>query len=106
MPMPSLMLALLSAAARAPDFSGIWLADLDTQSLPAHPDVYLVAHRQYRCDSCEPPRDYPADGRPHPVPGDANVTSESVTIAGARTIVTRIVGPALTRETRMTVARD
>jgi hypothetical protein len=81
------------------------VSDLDTQSgLPT--DIYLVANGSYRCDSCTPPRAYPADGRPRPVPGDPQVTSESVTIAGPRTIVTRIDGSTLARVTTMAVSAD
>lgn len=90
--------------ARSP-FDGRWVSDLDTQSgLPT--DVYLVRDGIYRCDSCEPKRDYPADGRPHPVPGDPQVLWESVTVAGPRTIVTRIEDPTRSRVTTMTVAPD
>lgn len=104
-PFAAAFVLALQAPAASP-FTGTWLADLGSQHLPDHPDVYLVARGRYRCDSCRPARDYPADGRAHAVPGDADVASESVTVAGPRTIVTRIVGPALVRATRMTVARD
>jgi hypothetical protein len=105
--LPLLLAALaVPAAARANSpFDGQWVADLDTQSgLPT--DVYRVANGTYRCDSCTPPRAYPADGRPHSIPGDPQVAWESVTIAGPRTIVTRIEGPTLSRVTTMTVAPD
>ena len=84
-------------------FDGSWVADLDTQS-GLGSDVYLVSHGLYACKSCEPPRSYPADGKPHPVPGDPDVTFEAVTISGSRSIVTHIVGPPLDRTTNMTVA--
>ena len=86
-------------------FDGNWVADLDNESGLAT-DVYLVSDRHYTCKSCEPPRAYLADGKPHPVPGDPDVTSESVMITGPRTIVTHIVGPPLDRTTTMTVAAD
>lgn len=93
-----------SARANSP-FNGAWVADLDTQS-GLGSDVYLVRGGTYRCTTCEPPRAYPADGKPHLVSGDPDVTSESVTITGPRTIVTHIVGPPLDRTTTMTVADD
>lgn len=86
-------------------FDGDWVADLDTQSGLAT-DMYLVRDGHYTCTSCEPPRSYPADGRPHSIPGDPDVTSEAVTITGPRTIVTHIVGVPLDRSTTMTVAPD
>jgi hypothetical protein len=108
--LPLLALLLLvtgaPAATKTSGFTGTWLADLSSQTLPPYPDVYLVADGTYRCDSCVPPRTYPADGKPHPVPGDPEVTSESVTVSGPRSIVTRIEGPSMTRMTTMTVAPD
>jgi hypothetical protein len=92
------------AAARSP-FDGRWVAELDTQAGLAT-DVYLVTNGTYRCDSCRPPRAYPADGRPHSVAGATDIISEAVTISGPRTIVTRIESPTLHRVTTMTVAAD
>jgi hypothetical protein len=69
-------------------------------------DDYLVANRVYKCNSCQPPRSYPADGKMRPVPGDASVISESVALAGPRTMVTRIRDHEMERQTTMTVARD
>ena len=103
-----LMAAIASAGASSPSSSpltGTWIADLSTQSgLPK--DIYLVAKGIYLCESCTPRRSYPADGRSRPVPGDPNVISESVTIVGPRTIVTRIVQRDLVRTTTMKVSRD
>ena len=86
-------------------FDGDWVADLDSQSGLAT-DVYLVHDGQYACKSCEPPRAYAADGKPHRVPGDPDVISEAVSVTGPRTIVTHIIGPPLDRTTTMTVAPD
>src|SRR3569623_2274585 len=106
-PLPFALAALaLVAAAPAPSFDGVWVADLNSQSISPYPDVYLAKDGQYRCDSCTPPRAYPADGKARPVPGDTETTSESVAITGPRTIVTRIDSPALKRVTTMTVAAD
>jgi len=92
------------AMAESP-FTGAWVADLDTQSgLSA--DIYLVADGRYSCKSCTPPRSYLADGKPHQVADDADVTSEAVTISGPRSMITHIVSPALDRTTTMTVAPD
>lgn len=98
------LLASAPSVAASP-FDGDWLADLDTETGLAT-DVYLVSGGHYACTSCTPPRAYPADGRPHPVPGDADVTSEAVRIAGPRRIVTHIIGPPLDRTTTMTVSAD
>lgn len=97
---------LASAPAEAGSiFDGDWIADLDTQSgLPT--DIYLVRDGQYACQSCSPPRAYPADGILRPVPGDPDQTSEAVRITGPRQIITHIVGSALDRTTTMTVAPD
>ena len=101
----ALALSAVSAHAASP-FDGLWVDDLKTQMGDAGSDIYLSANGAYRCDSCSPPRAYPADGKPRPIPGDTSVITESVTIAGPRVIVTRIVGPDMIRETTMTVAPD
>jgi len=87
-------------------FDGLWVTDLSTQMGQAGFDDYLVANGIYKCESCRPPRSHPADGKMRPVPGDLSVISESVTIAGPRTIVTRILDHEMERETTMTVAPD
>jgi hypothetical protein len=94
-----------SAMAASP-FDGLWVDDLKTQMGEAGFDKYLIANGTYRCDSCQPPRNYPADGKMRAIPGDPSVISESVTIAGPRTIVTRVLDHEMMRETRMTVAPD
>ena len=109
---PVLVLSLVAAAssasvadAREPGaLNGDWVADLQTQTGLSR-DVYLVADGIYSCESCSPPRSYPADGALRAVTGAPGV-SESVTIAGPRAIVTRIIEPALNRVTTMTVAAD
>lgn len=99
--------ALLVAAAQpsASGFTGTWVADLDSQS-GLGKDVYLVAGGTYTCASCTPSRTYAADGKPHAIPGDAEASTESVTIVDPRTIITHIVEPGIARTTTMTVARD
>jgi hypothetical protein len=102
----SAFVTLAAGAARAGAFDGKWVDDLDTQINAAHADVYLVSDGSYRCDSCAPHRAYAADGRARPVPGDPDTMSESVSITGPRTIVTRNVGRTMVRETTMTVSAD
>jgi hypothetical protein len=100
----TLALAGASAQARNP-FDGLWVDDLGTQAGEAGFDTYLVSNGTYKCESCHPPRSYPADGEMRPVGGGPSLVSESVRVAGPRTIVTRIVDRDMTRETTMTVAR-
>ena len=96
-------LAAAPASAESP-LSGTWVADLGSQQgLPT--DVYEVKDGIYSCESCVPPRRYPADGRMRSVAGSANA-SEAVTIVDSRTLSTRIVQPDLVRTTRMRVAPD
>ena len=98
-------LAFAGASAQASSaFDGLWVDELKAQMGEAGFDTYLVSNGNYKCESCQPPRDYPADGKMRPITGDPSVISESVTIAGPRAITTRIVAPEMTRETRMTVA--
>jgi hypothetical protein len=105
-PIAAIAVGLLAAApAAAGPFSGTWVADLDSQA-GLTKDVYLVADGNYSCDSCTPPRHYPADGKLHPIVGDPEVNFESVTVTGPRTIVTRLLEKAMTRTTTMTVAPD
>ena len=85
-------------------FDGLWVADLKTQIGQAGFDNYLLVDGNYKCESCRPPRSYPADGKMRPVPGDVSVVLEGITIAGPRTIITRIVDHEMKRETRMTVS--
>ncbi len=94
-----------TAPAETNPLNGRWVADLDTQASTGHTDLYLVSEGVYRCDSCEPPRAYPADGVVRPVAGASQVR-ESVKIAGPRTIVTRIETPGEVRTTTMTVSSD
>jgi hypothetical protein len=101
----ALAAAGVSAEAQNP-FDGLWVDDLKTQMGQAGFDKYLVANGNYRCDSCTPVRSYPADGKLRPVAGASSPVSESVRIAGPRTIVTRIVDKEMTRVTTMTVAPD
>lgn len=105
LPAAALCLSLQASAYANSPFDGTWVADLDTQSGLAS-DVYLVKDGNYSCATCEPRRSYRADGKPHPIPGDPDVVSESVSITGPRTIVTHIVGPLLDRTTTMTVSAD
>src|ERR1700754_4536497 len=90
--------ATTGAAHAASPFDGVWVADLKTQIEADHDDIYLVAKGHYRCDSCRPPRAYPADGKARPVPGDVGVLTESVRVAGPRSIITRMVEPDMIRE--------
>jgi hypothetical protein len=94
-----------SSYANSP-FDGHWVEDLQTQAGDAGFDKYLVANGIYKCESCRPPRTYPADGKMRPVPGDVSVISEGITVAGPRIIVTRILDREMTRKTTMTVAPD
>jgi hypothetical protein len=104
LPLLAAAAGLLSQGADASPFTGTWVADLDTQQgLPT--DVYLVRRGTYACESCTPPRHYPADGRMHAI-GGATGTSESVRIVDARTILTHIIQSDLDRTTRMRVSRD
>ena len=102
-------LTLLGASRPPPSaspFDGTWIDDLTTQIGEAGFDTYLVANGVYRCNSCQPPRSYPADGKMRPVAGDVSVLSESADVTGPRTLVTRVVDREMTRETTMTVALD
>lgn len=101
----SSVLLLAAAQPGTSAFTGTWVADLDSQS-GLGKDVYVVANGTYTCSSCTPARSYPTDGEPHVIVGDAEGVTESVQIVGPRTIVTRIVEPAITRVTTMTVAPD
>jgi hypothetical protein len=103
----SLAAAALASAGPAGSggpITGIWVADLGSQQgLPT--DVYVVRDGIYACESCTPPRRYPADGRLRPVAGSRGV-SEAVTVVDSRILSTRIVQPDLDRITRMKVSRD
>lgn len=102
----ALVAAALLATAPAQDrpLTGTWIDDLDSQQGLAT-DIYLLRDGVYRCESCVPRREYPADGTLRPVSESPRIL-ESVRIVDARTIVTQIVQPGVTRTTRMRVARD
>ncbi len=104
---PTTALPVTGAPAHADSpFDGLWVDDLKTQMGEAGFDNYLVTKGIYKCESCRPPRNYPADGRMRAVADDPSVISESVIIGGPRTIITRIIDHEMTRETTMTVSRD
>lgn len=98
------LILMSGRAALASPFDGLWVADLKMQMGQAGFDNYVIKNGNYTCESCRPPRNYPADGRMRSIPGDVSVLSEGVSIAGSRTIVTRIVDHEMTRVTRMTVS--
>lgn len=102
----ALTLAFGSPAYAESPFDGRWVDDLDTQMGQAGFDTYLVSGGTYRCSSCHPAREYPADGKMRPVADDPSIIAESVSIAGPRTIVTHVVDHEMERETTMTVAPD
>jgi hypothetical protein len=105
------MLVLLTVACAGPaaakgPFDGKWIADLKTQDASGLVDDYLVAGGAYACRSCDPPRNYPADGKLRPVIGDPEIASESVTVLGPRAILTTEISPVRVRKVTMTVAAD
>lgn len=99
----ALAFSATSARAASP-FDGRWVDDLKTQIGVAGFDTYLVSNGIYKCESCRPPRNYPADGKMRRVTGDPSVIAESVTIHGPRAIVTRTQDHEMTRDTTMAVA--
>lgn len=102
-----LILALPFLAEAAPaGFTGRWVDDLKEDAVADHDDAYLVANGTYRCESCSPPRAYPADGRDRPVSGDAGTLSESVTVIGPRAIRTHLIERDMVRDVTMTVSDD
>lgn len=101
----ALTVAGTTSGAASP-FDGFWVDDLKTQMGEAGFDTYLISNGVYTCETCNPPRKYPADGKMRPVAGDSSVISESVTVAGPRTIITRIASREMTRETTMRVGTD
>lgn len=101
----NLAISTYSTATAPSPLDGRWVADLDTQADPDHADVYDISGGVYRCESCQPPRRYPADGKVRPVAGEDGAR-EAVTITGPRTIVTRIETPGEVRMTTMTAAPD
>lgn len=100
----AILIFTVAGNATASPFDGLWVADLKTQMGQAGFDRYHVQNGIYKCESCRPPRNYPADGKMRPVAGDLSVLSEGTTIAGSRTMITRIVDHEMVRTTKMTVS--
>jgi hypothetical protein len=98
------LLTLASAAAAKGPFDGKWVTDLKTQDASGLIDDYLIADGAYACRSCDPPRNYPADGKLRPIVGDPEIASESVAVLSPRAILTTEVSPVRVRKVTMTVA--
>jgi hypothetical protein len=68
-------------------FDGTWRAEypqkFDSQRKPDNVDLQ---NGVYTCKSCNPPYSLAADGKEHPVAGDPEVTSRSVTIVDQKTV--------------------
>ena len=100
------LFATSAPAAAQGVFDGKWIADLRVQDATGLVDDYLVAGGRYACRSCDPPGAYALDGKLHPIVGDPEIDSESVTILGPRAILTREISPVRVREVTMTVSPD
>jgi len=101
----SLVIPVL-ASAQSP-FDGVWRINLDESQSSTKPDVYLLQDGTYRCSTCDPPLEIPADGRDHKIRGEACYDTVSLKVLDARTTeeTDKRNGKAV-GTTRMTVSSD
>jgi hypothetical protein len=73
------------ALAQSP-FDGVWELDISASPPPTTHYDYLLNSGTFRCASCDPPFEIPADGRDHALTGDPCIETASVTVADAYTL--------------------
>jgi len=97
----------VQALAQSP-FDGTWRINLAAESQSStKPDVYLLQDGTYRCPTCDPPLEIPADGRDHKIIGEPCYDTVSVKVVDDRTTeeTDKRNGKAV-GTTRMTVSLD
>ena len=96
----------MQALAQSP-FDGTWRINLDESQSSAKPDVYLLQDGTYRCSTCDPPLEIPADGHDHKITGEPCYDTVSIKVVGDRTTeeIDKRNGKAV-GTTRMIVSSD
>jgi len=76
------MLSLLMPvqASAQSSFDGTWKLNLAESQSSTKPDVYLLQGGTYRCPTCDPPLEIPADGRDHKITGEPCYDTVSVKV--------------------------
>jgi hypothetical protein len=74
----------MQALAQSP-FDGTWRINLDESQSSTKPDVYLLQDAVYRCSTCDPPLEIPADGRDHKITGEPCYDTVSIKVVDDRT---------------------
>jgi hypothetical protein len=80
-----LLLGPALALAASP-FDGTWKTRVDTIKQTGKPDVFVVAHDTYRCDSCMPKIKIKADGSDQAVTGHAYYDTVAAKIVGPNSV--------------------
>jgi hypothetical protein len=102
-----LILAAAAPALAASPFDGTWKTDLKTIKFDPKPDQYLLARGIYKCITCIPPIDVPADGKFHPITGHDYADAFAVKVDGPRGITTMAKrGGKLVGTSTMTISPD
>ena len=74
----------VQALAQSP-FDGTWRINLAESQSSTKPEVYLLQDGTYRCPTCDPPLEIPADGRDHKITGEPCYDTVSVKVVDDRT---------------------
>ena len=67
-------------------FTGTWVTDLKSAQYSGNPLSFSLKDGTYRCDTCWPKVEIPADGKDYPVKGDPGITSVALKKIDANTI--------------------
>jgi len=88
-------------------FDGTWQLNLAESQSSSKPDVYLLQGGTYRCPTCDPSLEIPADGRDHKITGEPCYDTVSIKVVNDRTTeeTDKRNGKAV-GTTRMTVSID
>jgi len=100
------LMMLVQAIAQSP-LDGTWKINLAESQPSTKPEVYLLQDGTYRCPTCDPPLEIPADGRDHKITGEPCYDTVSIKVVDDRTTeeTDKRNGKAV-GTTRMTVSLD
>jgi hypothetical protein len=89
-------------------FDGTWRAEYPQKFDPERkPDELELQNGLYTCKSCDPPYSLAADGEDHPVAGDPEFNTRSITIVNRRTVTKSAKGSGgVSVMSRCTVSTD
>lgn len=82
----SLLVVASSMAFGQSAFNGTWIYSAQSGQFSGKPRIYSLKHGIYRCDTCVPKIEVPADGKDHSIVGYPYADSTNVTVVDDSTI--------------------